>query len=46
VARVVFRLPSEGDDGVLRFLDRLRDLADGRPGLPERAPARQPLRSP
>jgi probable F420-dependent oxidoreductase len=46
VARVVFRLPNEGDDGVLRFLDRLRDLADGRPGLPERAPARQPLRSP
>jgi hypothetical protein len=26
VARVVFRLPTEGSDGVLRFLDRLSDL--------------------
>lgn len=28
ISRMVFRLPTEGSDGVLRFLDRLRDLRD------------------
>jgi alkanesulfonate monooxygenase SsuD/methylene tetrahydromethanopterin reductase-like flavin-dependent oxidoreductase (luciferase family) len=30
LARVAFRLPSEGRDGALRFLDGLADLRDGR----------------
>jgi alkanesulfonate monooxygenase SsuD/methylene tetrahydromethanopterin reductase-like flavin-dependent oxidoreductase (luciferase family) len=28
ISRMVFRLPSEGSDSVLRFLDRLRDLKE------------------
>ena len=28
IARIVFRLPSEGSAGVLRFLDGLLDLKD------------------